>query len=264
MNSTPYSIVSILAEEGEYYASESTFYRVLREADLLTHRKNCRKSRKNQKIELIATMPNQIWSWDITYLKTDIRGRFYYLYMFVDVWSRMITGWEVCEYESGEKAAEMMSRICNNHRIDKNQLTLHSDNGSPMKSGTMLATLEKLGVTSSFSRPSVSNDSSYSESLFKTLKYNAGYPRQFKTLDEASDWVAKFVNWYNKEHRHSKIAFVKPEQRYLGLDVQILEQRQRVYEKAKKMHPERWAKQTRKWLHQKEVILKKGNYKKTG
>jgi len=262
MNSTPYSIVPILAENGEYYASESTFYRILREANLLKHRKNSRQARKSDKIELKATKPNQIWSWDITYLKTDARGRFYYLYMFVDIWSRMISGWEICEYESGEKAAEMMNRICSKQNIKSSQLTLHSDNGSPMKSGTMLATLEILGVTASFSRPSVSNDNSYSESLFKTLKYTAGYPKHFKSIDEANIWVAKFVEWYNCSHRHSKIGFVTPNQRHFGLDIEILNKRQSIYDEAKIKHPERWAKPTRRWIHYKEVILKKGNYNK--
>lgn len=262
-NMTPYTIVSILAEEGIYVASESSFYKVLREENLLKHRRNTRKPRDVEKIEVKATAPNQIWSWDISYLKTNIKGKFYYLYLFMDVYSRLITGWEVYENESGENASNMMSNICNNHNIDKDKLILHSDNGSPMKSATMLATLDKLGVAPSYSRPSVSNDNAYSESLFKTLKYTAGYPKCFKSIEEAREWMTKFVSWYNNEHRHSKIGYVTPMQKYTGKDKEIMAKRQKTYEEAKKKNPERWSKGTKKWKVVEEIFLKKGNYKKT-
>jgi putative transposase len=262
MNTTPYAIVPILAEEGVYIASESSFYRVLREADLLKHRKNSRQCRKSEKIELKATGINQIWSWDITYLKTEIKGKFYYLYFFIDIWSRAIMGWEIHENESGEKASAMMAKMCDKHNIKKDVLLLHSDNGAPMKCATMLATLEFLGVHPSYSRPSVSDDNAYSESLFKTLKYTAGYPRYFKTIEQAKEWVSKFVEWYNNEHRHSKIDYVTPNQRHAGEHIEILEKRQETYAKAKEKNPHRWSAETREWKETEEVYLKKGNFKK--
>ncbi len=262
MNMTPYSIIPILAEEGRYIASESSFYRVLRDAGLLKHRKNTRKRRKSSSIELKATRPNQIWSWDITYLRTEIKGNFFYLYLFMDIWSRKIVGWEVHENESGEKSSYMMANMCNKYNISNKTLLLHSDNGAPMKSATMLATLDFLGVDPSYSRPSVSNDNAYSESLFKTLKYTAGYPKFFNSLEEANTWVDKFVEWYNNEHRHSKINFVTPNQRHSNEHIEILKKRTDTYNKAKERKPERWSKNTRVWNGIKEVFLKKGNHKK--
>lgn len=262
MNMTPYSIVPILAEEGKYIASESSFYKVLRNAGLLKHRKNTRKRRKSSSIELKATKPNQIWSWDITYLRTNIKGKFFYLYLFMDIWSRKIVGFEVHENESGEKSSNMIAKICSKYDINNETLLLHSDNGAPMKSATMLATLNFLGVDPSYSRPSVSNDNAYSESLFKTLKYTAGYPRFFNSLEEANSWVDKFVGWYNNEHRHSKINFVTPNQRHNNKHTKVLEKRTDTYEKAREKNPERWSKSIRSWNEIKEVFLKKGNYKK--
>ncbi len=264
MNMTPYSIVPILAEEGKYIASESSFYRVLRDAGLLKHRKSTRKRRKSSSIELKASRPNQLWSWDITYLRTEIKGKFFYLYLFMDIWSRKIVGWEVHENESGEKSSSMIAKICSKYNISSETLLLHSDNGAPMKSATMLATLNFLGVDPSYSRPSVSNDNAYSESLFKTLKYTAGYPKFFNSLEEANTWVDRFVEWYNNEHRHSKINFVTPNQRHSNEHIEILKMRTHTYNKAKERKPERWSKNTRVWNGVKEVFLKKGNYKKTG
>lgn len=234
----------------------------MRDQNLLTHRQRSKKRVKSEKEELKATRPNQIWSWDITYLKTDVKGRFYYLYMFVDIWSRMITGWEVLEFESGESAAKLMFKICNIHGINKEQLILHSDNGSPMKSATMYATLSKLGVTPSFSRPNVSDDNAYSESLFKTLKYSAGYPKFFRTIEDANMWVEKFVEWYNNVHLHSKIQFVTPYQRHTLQDIEILNNRKLVYEKAKLDNPGKWSKNIRNWDYKENFTLKKESYKK--
>ena len=262
MNETPNKIVPILAEKGIYIASESSFYRVLREANLLKHRHNSRHKRKSEKVEITSTGPNQTWSWDITYLKTDVKGKFYYLYLFIDVWSRMITGWEIHETECGKTAAEMMYAICAEHNIPQNTLILHSDNGSPMKSANMLAALQNLGVAPSNSRPRVSDDNAYSESLFKTLKYTAGYPKYFKELSQANDWVGKFVEWYNNEHRHSMIGYVTPKQRHTGKDKEILEIRKRTYQEAKKRNPNRWKNRIRDWDKKEIVSLKKGNYKK--
>ena len=258
-NLTPYEIVPILAEEGRYLASESTFYRVLRKEGLIKQKKKTRRC-KVQGVEIKATGANQIWSWDITYLTTAVRGQYLYLYLFMDIWSRAIIGWEIHEIESGQLASKMMERLCKEHGVEKDILLLHSDNGGPMKNGTMLATLQMLGVTSSFSRPSVSNDNAYSESLFKTLKYTAGYPKHFDGIESAISWVTNFVKWYNFEHRHSKIGYVTPIQRHTGKDKIILARRQIVYKKAQMENQNRWTKNCKQWDWSKDVYLKKGNF----
>ena len=245
----PSQIVPLLAERGEYLASESTFYRVLREAKQLQHRQATRPAPPRHKPKALhATAPNQLYSWDITYLPSAIKGVFFYLYLFMDIYSRKIVGWQVYEHESSQWAAEILRDIVQREGIDHNQLTLHSDNGGPMKGATLLATLQALGILPSFSRPAVSNDNPYSESLFKTLKYRPEYPaRSFADVTEARQWVAEFVAWYNHQHHHSAIQFVTPAQRHAGLDGEILVRRKAVYAAAKARHPERWSGETRNW-----------------
>lgn len=200
---------------------------------------------------------NQVWSWDITYLPSTIKGQFVRLYRVLDVFSRLIVGWEVHWEESAENASTLIGKACLGQNISPDQLALHSDNGSPMKGATMLATLQKLGVVPSFSRPSVSDDNPYSEALFRTLKYTPAYPRKrFEDLEQARGWVQAFVTWYNTKHRHSGIGFVTPEQRHAGQDKQILQKRKAVYEAAKCSKPGRWkSRPTRNWEHIKEVWL---------
>ena len=194
------------------------------------------------------TAPDQLFSWDITYRPTPTKGIYFYLYLFMDIFSRKIVGWQVHDVESSELAGEVIRDICKRENIAPNQVVLHSDNGSPMKGATMLATLQTLGVMPSFSRPAVSNDNPYSESLFKTMKYRPVYPRKaFANILAARQWVGTFVAWYNHEHRHSGIAFVTPAQRHAGLDGDLLRQRVKVYEAAKAQHPERWSGATRNW-----------------
>lgn len=207
--------------------------------------------------------------WDITYLNGPILGKHYYLYLFSDLYSRKIIGWEVWENENAEHASELVKRIYRDEKIymrniKERQLVLHSDNGSPMKGATMLETLYALGITPSRSRPRVSNDNAYAESLFKTLKYVPDYqPQGFKTLDEARVWVRNFVNWYNNEHRHSGINYVTPEQRHNGEDREILEKRKEVYAKAKEKHPERWSGEIRDWSFSEEEWLNPKQKKET-
>ncbi len=244
----PCQIVPILAEQGQYIASESTFYRLLKKEGALVHRGRSQPRKHYKPKALIATKPNQVWSWDITYLPSCIRGVFFYLYMILDVYSRKIVGWTISTEELSEVAAELMESTCQLEHIDKGQVTLHSDNGSPMKGATLLATLQKLGVAATFNRPGVSNDNPYSESLFKTLKYNRFYPIQpFETIDNAMTWVIFFVNWYNNEHRHSAIQFVTPHQRHTGEESAVLAKREKVYEAARLRHPVRWSGNTRNW-----------------
>lgn len=244
----PSQIVPRLADQGKYIASESSFYRVLRAANQLRHRSASRPTQGHKPRALAATRPNEIYSWDITYLPSSVRGVYFYLYLFLDIFSRKIVGWQVYEEERSDLAAEVISDICAREKIQPQQVVLHSDNGGPMKGATMVATLQKLGVIPSLSRPAVSNDNPYSESLFKTMKYRSEYPGQaFSDLTDARRWVAKFVNWYNEEHRHSAIRFVTPAQRHARKDEAMLAARNAVYAAAKARNPHRWSGPTRNW-----------------
>ena len=260
---SPSKIVPKLADKGIYIASESSFYRVLKAENQLQHRQKSKPVRQVKKPKaLTATAPNQIYSWDITYLPTEIKGVFLYLYLVMDIYSRKIVGWQVYENESSILAADLMKDICQREGIERNQVTLHSDNGSPMKGAAILATLQELGIMPSFSRPSVSNDNPYSESLFRTLKYRPHYPEKpFSGLTAARDWVQSFVGWYNKEHLHSSIKFVTPEQRHTGKDNEILRHRKAVYTQAKLNNPNRWSGELRNWDEIKEVHLNPDNQK---
>ena len=198
---------------------------------------------------LRATAANQVWSWDITYLHSTRRGTFYYLYLAVDIWSRKIVGWEVHEEESMHLASSFINGICSRLAVDPAGLTLHSDNGGPMKGSTMLATLQQLGIVPSFSRPSVSDDNPFSEALFRTMKYRPAYPRRpFDSLPDARAWVAVFDRLVQRRaHRHSGIRFVTPEERHSGADLELLEARRALYEQARSEHPARWSRGCRNW-----------------
>lgn len=245
----PAYIVADQLDKGRYIASESTLYRVLREQDQVHHRgRQQRPQRKRQATTHLATGSNQVWSWDITWLPGPARGTWFYLYLIMDVFSRKIVGWEVYDRETGELACDVVEKACwREHLIHKKQpLILHSDNGSPMKAATFLDKLYDLGITPSRSRPRVSNDNAYSESLFKTLKFRPSFPTKgFKTLQEARQWVLAFTRWYNTQHRHSALRYVTPEQRHNGEAKRILARRKRVLEEAKKANPQRWTGETR-------------------
>jgi transposase InsO family protein len=252
----PSQIVPILAEEGTYVASESSFYRVLRQRKLLAHRERSRPRQHHRPLPHIATGPNQVWSWDITYLHAALRGQFYYLYLLVDVWSRKIMAWEVQLEESSEIAAAMVAGAAQENGVGRDHLVIHSDNGGPMKGATLLATLQSLGILPSFSRPRVCDDNPYSEALFRTLKYRPEYPSlPFASLQEARCWVQGFVQWYNTEHRHSAIRFVTPQVRHAGAESQVLTRRKEVYEEAKRRNPSRWTGATRNWSPIAQVSL---------
>ena len=253
----PSQIVPRLADQGIYVASESTFYRIMRDANLIKHRQAARPAQERSKPRAVcATAPNQLYSWDITYLPGGVKGSYFYLYMFIDIFSRKVVGWQVYQDENSDLAAAVMRDICVREKIQPNQVVLHSDNGSPMKGATMLATLQQLGVMPSFSRPAVSNDNPYSESVFKTLKYRPDYPRKaFTDIAHARNWVTRFVRWYNKEHRHSTIRFITPAQRHAGLDTGMLMARDAVYQAARAANPLRWTGSTRDWSPVKEVHL---------
>jgi putative transposase len=253
---SPKQIVPRLADQGRYLASEATFYRVLHAADMQHARGRARPAVARPR-EHAATGPWQVGSWDITYMASLVRGQFFYLYLVEDVWSRKILGWDVHEVETSELAAALIERIRREAGdVDLTGWVLHADNGGPMKGATMLATLQRLGVVPSFSRPSVSDDNPYSEALFRTLKYCPEYPSTgFATVAEARAWVARFVAWYNHDHQHSGIGYVAPAARHAGVDVAILEARKAVYECARSRRPERWANATRAWSRPSKVIL---------
>ena len=255
----PCQIVPALADKGKYIASESTMYRILREEKEQNHRGRSQEPNKHSKpTSYCATAPNQVWTWDITYLKGPIKGLFFYLYLIIDIFSRDIVGWEVWEEESAEHASELIKRTClRQRRLTTMPLVLHSDNGSPMKGATMLAALYDLGITPSNSRPRVSNDNPYSESLFRTLKYRPNYqPKGFETIEEAREWCQLFVKWYRYDNHHSGIKFLTPAQRHAGRSGEILKKRHDVYGAAKAAHPERWnGRNTRNWTDITEVWL---------
>jgi putative transposase len=253
---SPKQIVPLLADRGIYVASESTFYRVLHDHDLQHPRTRARTPSARPR-EHVASGPWQVASWDITYLRSHIRGQFYFLYLIEDIWSRKILGWSVHETESSDHASTLVEEV--RLAADDQDLAgwiLHSDNGGPMKGATMLATLQRLGVVPSFSRPRVSDDNAFVESLFRTLKYCPEYPSSgFASVDEAHAWVARFVRWYNREHQHSGIGFVTPADRHAGRDVQILAARRNVYERARRRHPARWSRDPRVWSRPLVVTL---------
>jgi len=241
----PSQIVPDLLDKGLYYASESSFYRILTEAKQLNHRGRAKAPKKSAKpTSFKAEKANQVWSWDITYLASRIKGQYYYLYLFEDIYSRKIVGYEVHEKEGGELASQLLQRCLLKEQCSHTdpQLVLHSDNGAPMKSQTFKAKMEELGVISSYSRPRVSNDNPYSEALFRTLKYRGDWPSSgFDSLDNARDWVQHFVDWYNNDHKHSQLNFISPAERHAGLDKEILQARHQVLENARKASPNRWS-----------------------
>ena len=253
----PSQIVPRLADKGIYLACESTMYRVLKAEGETTRRGRAQAPRKHpQPTSHQADAANQVWSWDITYLPTQVRGQFYYLYLVEDIFSRKGVGWEVHEQESGEQAAALIQRTVMAEQCFGQPLVLHSDNGAPMKSATLLAKLYDLGITPSRGRPRVSNDNPYSESLFRTLKYCPQWPeRGFASLTEARQWVSDFMDWYNHEHCHSRLRFVTPAQRHRGEDHSILAKRHEVYQAAKARTPQRWSGQTRNWTPVGTVML---------
>ena len=229
---------------------------------MLAHRLKSKPKTQHSPRELIATEPNQVWSWDITYLPSSIRGVYFYLYLIEDIFSRMIIGWRIEERESATLSAELISECCRKHNISCGQISLHADNGGAMKGATMLSTLMRLGVDPSFSRPSVSDDNPFSESLFRTVKYSPTFPDHFENIEASRAWMAGFEHWYAHDHLHSKISYVTPFSRHYGLDNAILTARKEVYELAKSKHPQRWSGGIRNWNRINNVVLNPGKEKK--
>jgi putative transposase len=254
----PSQIVPTLADQGIYLGSESTFYRVLNEENMNNHRGRSKSPVKRPISTHSATAPNRVWMWDITWLGGPAKGIYYYLYLILDLFSRKIVAWEIWPEESADHASTLIKRCTLSEQTHKSStpLVLHSDNGSPMKGATMLQTLYTLGITPSRSRPRVSNDNPYAESIFRTCKYRPDYPMQgFIDINSARKWVLKFVHWYNFNHKHSGLNFITPHQRHTDQADTIFNQRDGVYKAARERHPERWSNSTRNWSLENEVWL---------
>ena len=252
---SPAQLVAKLADDGEYIISESSMYRILREEKLLKHRHPSSPPQEQNRPEGEATQPNQLWAWDITYLPLRVKGQFVYLYLCLDVFSRKIVGWSVEEREDGALAAALFEHTILREGAEGRELTLHSDNGAPMTSSTLKKTLDRLKVNRSLSRPGVSDDNAFSESLFRTLKYRPEYPKASMNLANWRAWVSRFVEWYNEEHLHSGISYVTPSQRHAGVDREILRGRRQVYRAAQGRNPRRWTRSIRSWARPEKIRL---------
>ena len=247
----PARIVPMLADEGCYLASESSFARVLREHGQNAHRGRAKAPKAvRPPTTHIATAPRAVWCWDMTYLPAIVLGRWFHLYLILDLYSRKIVGWEVHDSDDSDHAVHLVRRtaLAEGIAMMATKPVLHGDNGSTLKATTVLAMLNWLGVKPSYSRPRVSDDNAYAESLFRTAKYRPEFPiKGFATLDEARAWAAGFVRWYNFEHRHSGIRYVSPAQRHAGEDHAILAARHKLYIRARERNPARWSGKTRNW-----------------
>jgi putative transposase len=257
----PGEIFYSLLDEGRYYCSERTIYRILQR-----NRQNVQRRQKQagnySRPELLAAKPNQLWSWDITKLKGPKKWTYYYLYKIMDVYTRYVVGWMVAYRESAELAEDLIAESCFKQRIKRDQLTLHADRGSSMKSNLVAQLLADLGITKTHSRPHVSNDNPYSESAFKTLKYRPDFPENFGSIEDARSYCRDFFFWYNNEHRHSGIAMLTPEVVHYNLVDDVLEKRNRVYLKAYQSNPERFVNGAPKaklpdnevWINKPEIL----------
>lgn len=245
----PSQIVPLLADRGVYLASESTFYRVLNKHDQGSHRGHAKAPRKvTPPTSFTATGPNQVWTWDISYCPSLVRGQHWYLYLILDIYSRKIVAWEVHGKESGVLARQLVDRALLREGCVQNPPVLHSDNGAPMKSYVLKARLAELGMLMSYNRPRVSNDNPFSESMFRTVKYCPAWPAKgFASLTAVREWMLAFEQGYNEQHLHSGINFVTPAARHRGDDQSLLANRTKVYEGAKRQNPRRWSGNTRNW-----------------
>ena len=211
VDKAPAAVWAELLDESRYLCSIRTMYRILKQRNEVRERRLQRRHPQYEKPELLATAPNQCWSWDITKLKGPVKWSYFYLYVVLDIFSRYVVGWMVATQESSSLARTLIGQSCAQQRIDSGRLTLHADRGPSMKSKALALLLADLGVTKSHSRPHVRDDNSYSESQFKTLKYRPEYPRRFGSIQDAREFCRKFFRWYNTEHRHSGIGLHTPE-----------------------------------------------------
>lgn len=255
----PARIVPTLADEGVYIASESSFQRVLRAHGQTLHRGRARAPQPSRTPTThVATAPGQVWCWDMTYLPTAVQGHWFYLYLIMDLYSRKIVGWEIHDADDSDHAVCLLKRTALSEGVHAmlEKPVLHGDNGSTLKATNVLALLHWLSIKPSYSRPRVSDDNAYVESLFKTAKYRPEFPaRGFATLENARQWGRDFVHWYNVEHRHSGIRYVTPAQRHALEDRTILQVRHETYLQARERNPARWSRGTRDWSPIEAVTL---------
>lgn len=236
----PRQVYATLLDEGIYLCHWRTMYRILKEHDEVRERRNQLKQPHSAKPELVATGPNQLWSWDITKLKGPVKWHYYYLYVILDVFSRYAVGWLLAEQEAAELAELLIVETCAKQGICRDELTLHADRGGPMKAKSVAQLLSDLGVTKSHSRPHVPNDNPYSEAHFKTLKYQPDFPGRFGSFQEALVWARRFFPWYNHQFYHSSLGLLTPVSVHYNQATLILEQRQQVLQAAYEAHPERF------------------------
>lgn len=237
---SPYQVYGTLLDEGVYHCSISTMYRILQEHDEVQERRNQRQHPGYSRPELLATQPNQLWSWDITKLKGPVTWQLFYLYVVLDVFSRYVVGWLIAERELGDLAMQLVAESYRKQGIDPEQLTLHADRGPSMTSKTLAQLLVDLGVFKSHSRPYTSSDNPFSEAQFKTMKYHPDYPDRFGSLVDARAWARAFFGWYNNEHRHSSLGLMTPAVVHYGQAIELSAQRQATLRKVYESHPERF------------------------
>lgn len=236
----PQEIWAKLMDEGYYYCSLRSFYRILKEVAETRERRNIKRHQNHEKPELIATAPNQVWSWDISKLKGPEKWTYYYLYVAMDIFSRKVVGWMLASAESAHLATKIFRVACRKEMIKQNQLTVHSDRGSSMKSVKLGRLYQSLKIARSLSRPYVSNDNPFSESFFKTLKYGTKYPKRFANIEEGLSLCRQHIDWYNYEHYHTGLALMTPDMVHTGKAKQQNEFRQTVMDQAYARHPERF------------------------
>ena len=237
---SPLEVYATLLDEGTYLCSVRTMYRILDKHNEVKERRKQVSRPRYQKPELLATGPNQVWSWDITKLKGPAKWTYFYLYVIIDIFSRYVVGWMVAHREQAALAKRLIEDTCTKQNIVKEQLTLHADRGSSMKSKVVANLLADLGVTKTHSRPYVSNDNPYSEAHFKTLKYCPAFPDRFGCIEDARTFCRSFFTWYNQEHKHSGIGLMTPEQVHYGQAPEILEHRSKTLVAAFKKFPSRF------------------------
>jgi putative transposase len=239
----PYEIYATLLDEGQYHCSIRTMYRILDDNKEVKERRNQLSHPAYQKPELLATGPNQVWSWDITKLLGPVKWTYFYLYVIMDIFSRYVVGWMLASAESAALAEKLIGETCTKQNIDKGQLTIHADRGSSMKSKPVALLLADLGVTKTHSRPHTSDDNPYSEAQFKTLKYRPDFPERFGSIEDSRSFCQAFFPWYNQEHRHTGIGLLTPEALHYGLAKDIQIARGEILRTAFELHPERFVKQ---------------------
>lgn len=241
-DSPPRQVWATLLDEGEHLCSVSTMYRLLHEQGESQERRDQRTHPAYARPELVATAPNQLWSWDITWLRGPERLEYYYLYVILDVFSRYVVGWMIAEVESADLAQRLIAETCRKWTIQPDTLTFHADRGAPMTSKAVAQLLEDLGVSKSHSRPYTSNDNPFSEAQFKTMKYRPDYPDRFSHMEQARGWAVPFFDWYNNDHRHTSLGLMTPQMVHFGLVDQVTQQRTQVLQTAYERHPERFVK----------------------